>query len=79
MDVTEVVPGLHLLSLDFVNAYLWHEPEAVTVIDTGLSGNGPAIEAALGQLKLRRSDLSRVVLTHFHDDHAGSAAELASR
>jgi glyoxylase-like metal-dependent hydrolase (beta-lactamase superfamily II) len=79
MDVTEVVPGLHLLSLDFVNAYLWHEPDAVTVIDTGLSGNGPAIEAALEQLRLRRSDLRRIVLTHFHDDHAGSAAELASR
>ena len=78
VDLHEVVPGLHLLRLDFVNAYLWHDEDGATLVDTGLSGTGTAIRAALDELGLHRSDLRRIVLTHFHPDHSGSAAELAA-
>jgi glyoxylase-like metal-dependent hydrolase (beta-lactamase superfamily II) len=78
MDVVEVVPGLHLLRLGVANAYLWHDQDGATLIDTGPPGSGPAVAAALESLGLRRQDLRRIVLTHFHDDHAGSAAEIAS-
>ena len=78
MDVSEVVPGLHLLRLGISNAYLWQQPEGITLVDTGPPGSGLAITAALQELGHRREDVQRVVLTHFHDDHAGSAAEVAS-
>ena len=78
MDVVEVVPGLHLLRLPVANAYLWQDADGATLIDTGPPGSGPAVAAALEFLGLARQDLRRIVLTHFHDDHAGSAAETAS-
>jgi glyoxylase-like metal-dependent hydrolase (beta-lactamase superfamily II) len=76
MSVREIVPGLHLLALGISNAYLWQDEDGVTLIDTGPAGSGPAITSALSDLGLRREDVRRVVLTHFHDDHAGSAAEV---
>ena len=78
VDVIEVVPGLHLLRLGIANAYLWRDADGATLVDTGPPGSGPAVDAALRSLGLRREDVRRVVLTHFHDDHAGSAAEIAS-
>jgi glyoxylase-like metal-dependent hydrolase (beta-lactamase superfamily II) len=78
VDVVEVVPGLHLLRLPIANAYLWHDGDGATLVDTGPPGSGPAVAAALRSLGLHREDVRRVVLTHCHDDHAGSAAEIAS-
>jgi glyoxylase-like metal-dependent hydrolase (beta-lactamase superfamily II) len=60
-------------------AYLWRDAAALTLIDAGPPGNGPAIESALGGLGLRLRDLDRIILTHFHEDHAGSAAAIAGR
>ncbi len=72
-----MAPGLHLLQLGVSNAYLWHDQGEVTLVDTGPPGSGPAIKAALADLGLPRQELARIVLTHCHDDHAGSAADLA--
>ncbi len=59
-------------------AYLLRRgPEAV-LIDTGIAGQGGAIAEALRGWGLGRDALTHVVLTHWHPDHAGSAAELAS-
>lgn len=78
VDVIEVVPGLHLLPLRIANAWLWRDADGATLVDTGPPGSGPAVAAALRSLGLPREDVGRVVLPHFHDDHAGSAAEIAS-
>lgn len=78
MDIVEVIPGLHLLPLGLSNAYVWHDEVGATLIDTGPPGSGPAIRAALDHLGVPREELQRIVLTHFHDDHAGSAADLAA-
>jgi glyoxylase-like metal-dependent hydrolase (beta-lactamase superfamily II) len=59
-------------------AYLLRRgPEAV-LIDTGIAGQGEAIAGALREWGLDRESLTHVVLTHWHPDHTGSAAELAS-
>lgn len=81
MDLIEVVPGLHRLRLEgtnthLLNAYLWLDEDGVTLIDTGATGSGPALHAALERLGRRRQDVRRVVLTHFQEDHTGSAAEV---
>lgn len=82
MDLIELVPGLHRLRVQgththLLNAYLWLDQEAVTLIDTGATGSAPQIEAALTQLGRSRADVRTVLLTHFHEDHTGSAVEVA--
>jgi glyoxylase-like metal-dependent hydrolase (beta-lactamase superfamily II) len=69
-------PRLHRIVLGLFQAYLWCDDDGATLVDAGPAGSGPAIEAALRDLGLARADLRRVVLTHFHDDHAGAAAEI---
>jgi glyoxylase-like metal-dependent hydrolase (beta-lactamase superfamily II) len=78
MNLLEIVPGLVMIPLGVSNAYVWHDQRDTTLIDTGPPGSGPAIMAALEYLGLPREGLRRIVLTHFHDDHAGSAAELSN-
>lgn len=78
MNSVEIVPGLHHLALGIANAYLLIDTDGAALIDTGPPGSGPAIAAALEDLGLGREDLRTVVLTHFHDDHAGSAAEVSA-
>ncbi|WP_175616314.1 MBL fold metallo-hydrolase [Mycobacterium sp. GA-1841] len=68
------IPGgqAHLL-----NSYLWTEPDGVTLIDTGWPDSADLIADALTDLGLRRIHVKRIVLTHFHEDHCGAAAEIA--
>ncbi|MBO3738597.1 MBL fold metallo-hydrolase [Actinoplanes flavus] len=78
MKVVRLLPQLHMLDFPIGHAYLWTSSEGVTVIDTSLPGSGPLIGAAIEELGHRRSDVRRLLLTHCHQDHAGSAAEVAS-
>ena len=78
MDLREVVTGLYLLPLGISNAYLWRGSTGVTLIDTGPPGSAPAIEGAFEYLGIAKQELQRIVVTHFHDDHAGSAAAIAA-
>ncbi|WP_148571677.1 MBL fold metallo-hydrolase [Nocardioides caldifontis] len=77
MDLVDVVPGLVMLPLGISNAYVWLEPDGATLVDTGPPGSAPAVRGALEVLGVRREELRQIVLTHYHDDHAGSAADLA--
>lgn len=77
MKIVEIRPELHLILLEFGQAYLWNDAGALTLVDTGIAGSGADIAAAIGQLGHRRSDVKRVVLTHFHEDHCGGAAEIS--
>lgn len=57
-------------------AYLWQDADGVTLVDTGPVGAGEAVRAAIERLGRRPEELRRIVLTHAHGDHAGSAAEI---
>ncbi|MGC0365126.1 glyoxylase-like metal-dependent hydrolase (beta-lactamase superfamily II) [Rhodococcus sp. 27YEA15] len=61
-----------------LNSYLWLGSDGVTLIDTGWPDSAALIERALAALDRRRADVVRIVLTHFHEDHAGSAAEITT-
>jgi glyoxylase-like metal-dependent hydrolase (beta-lactamase superfamily II) len=50
--------------------------ERVTLIDTGGPGSGRAILRQLRALGRRPDEIERIVLTHYHIDHRGAAAEL---
>ncbi len=77
----EVAPGIHWLSmplpfqLDHINLWLVEEEGGWTVIDTGI---GNAHTRSLWEKILTR-DVKRVIVTHYHPDHAGNAAWLCQR
>jgi glyoxylase-like metal-dependent hydrolase (beta-lactamase superfamily II) len=77
MEIIELLPDLHMLHFDVGHAYLWRDPDGLTLIDTGIVGSGPDIERAVREWGYGRGDVRRIVLTHFHEDHTGSAAEVA--
>jgi glyoxylase-like metal-dependent hydrolase (beta-lactamase superfamily II) len=79
----EVAPGIHWLSmplpfqLDHINLWLVRDDEAWTIVDTGI-GNEQT-RALWEKLFERFAPIQRVVLTHYHPDHAGNAAWLCRR
>lgn len=82
-DLQQLAPSLFRLRIPGVrahllNCYLWLAPDGVTLIDTGWSDSAELIEQALHQLGRSRTDIVRIVLTHFHEDHVGAAAEIAA-
>jgi glyoxylase-like metal-dependent hydrolase (beta-lactamase superfamily II) len=78
MDVIELISGLHFLRFPVGHAYLWHDPDGLTLVDTSVPGSAPEIATAIRALGQDPADLRRLLLTHFHADHAGSAAEIAA-
>ncbi|MFP3989814.1 MBL fold metallo-hydrolase [Streptomyces sp. E11-3] len=78
MDVIEVVPRLHMLRFAVGQAYLWRDGDALTLVDGGPAGSGPRIAEAITDLGLRPTDVRRIVLTHFHEDHMDGAVEFAA-
>jgi glyoxylase-like metal-dependent hydrolase (beta-lactamase superfamily II) len=77
MQVIQLLPRLYLLHFPVGHAYLWRDPDGLTLIDTGLPGSAPSIAGAIREAGYQPADLRRLVLTHFHGDHIGAAAEIA--
>ena len=69
MDTVTVTPNLTMLRMHGWQVYIWRDGDWVTVIDTGAPGSGAEMLAAVPRI-------DRIVLTHGHVDHCGSAAEL---
>ena len=76
MKLTEIIPGLHSLSVGPVNVFLLEEGPHLVLIDAGLPGNADGILAAVAKLGRASRDLRHIILTHAHPDHIGSAAAL---
>jgi glyoxylase-like metal-dependent hydrolase (beta-lactamase superfamily II) len=76
MEIVALGPRLHLIRPVFGQAYLWRDDDGVTLVDSGIPGSESAFAAAFDELGLRRTDLRRIVITHGHEDHMGSAAAL---
>lgn len=76
MGVEHLTGSLYRLLLGPFQAYLWRDPDGVTLVDTGAADAGAEIALALDEIGLAPTDITRVVLTHFHDDHSGNAAEI---
>ena len=72
----EISPGVHRIeNVTGSNAVLLVD-EQIAVVDTGISGNGEAIVSYIKSIGRSPSDLRWILVTHFHFDHSGSAAEL---
>jgi len=72
----EIVPGVHKVDgTSGGNVYLLVDDD-LTLVDTGLPGNGPTIFRYIRHLGRDPQDLTRVVLTHGHPDHTSTVAWL---
>jgi len=78
----QVAPGIHWLSmplpfqLDHINLWLMEDEGGWTIIDTGI---GNEQTRKLWQTLLHNKTVKRVIVTHYHPDHAGNAAWLCER
>ncbi len=71
---------IYHLRVSFAEAYLLKgADERLVLIDTGLPGSGEALEAEIEKAGLAPENLSLVVVTHGHGDHAGNARFLQSK
>jgi glyoxylase-like metal-dependent hydrolase (beta-lactamase superfamily II) len=53
------------------------DAEGLTLVDTGLRSGGPRLVRSLRMMGLDPRAVGRILLTHWHADHAGSAARFA--
>ncbi|HZT09351.1 MAG TPA: MBL fold metallo-hydrolase [Chloroflexota bacterium] len=72
----EIASGIHQLRAIACQVFALLEDDGVTLIDTGAPGSGWLILRQLRQSGRSPSDIKRIVLTHYHIDHRGTAAEL---
>jgi len=68
--------GVHLVDGVNANVFLVIDEEELTVIDTGMPRNASKIMDYVNEIGREPSDISRILLTHCHIDHVGSAHDL---
>lgn len=79
----EVAPGVRWLSmplpfqLDHINLWLLEDDGGWTIVDCGI-GNA-ATRSLWEKIFTEVKDVKRVILTHYHPDHAGNAGWLCDR
>jgi glyoxylase-like metal-dependent hydrolase (beta-lactamase superfamily II) len=77
----EIVEGIHKIdeassNMAHSNVYLVINEKDLIVVDTGTSGNAKKIVEYIQKIGHKPSEVSTIVLTHYHMDHAGSAKDL---
>lgn len=79
MGVVAVGEGVYRIPTagDFINSFAFVEDDgSVTLVDTGTRLATKRIVNGLASLGKHPRDVQRIILTHAHNDHAGSAAKL---
>ena len=77
----------HIVTLDLnfqgrphaIASFLIRRGDAVVLIESGPGSTLPALQAGLAQESLSPQDVTHVLLTHIHLDHAGAAGWLAQQ
>lgn len=76
----QLAPGVWRIPLigDYVNGFMLQDGDGqVTLIDMGIASSGRLVLAALSSIGSGPSDVTRLLLTHCHPDHAGGAARVS--
>jgi glyoxylase-like metal-dependent hydrolase (beta-lactamase superfamily II) len=81
--VVQLAPGVWrvpTVAMDLVNSFVLRDDDGqVTLVDAGLRNAPPRILAALAAIGSGPSDVTRILLTHAHGDHAGGASGLRAQ
>lgn len=78
MNRTCEVIRIPILPFGLVNAHLVRNDTGCILVDTGLPGSERKISRVLESMGMDFRDISLIVVTHAHVDHAGSAARIRS-
>ena len=79
MQLAEGVWRIPLAPLDLLNAFLLQGDDgSLTLLDAGTKGSPRRVLAALAQLGRRPGDVTHLLLSHAHSDHAGGAAAVVA-
>jgi hydroxyacylglutathione hydrolase len=76
MNNTCEVIRIPILPFGLVNAHLLRGEKGCILVDTGLPGSERKIGRVLESMGMQFSDITLIIVTHAHVDHAGSAARL---
>jgi glyoxylase-like metal-dependent hydrolase (beta-lactamase superfamily II) len=79
LKMREIVSDVYVIEGMRVNVYLLRSSDGLTMIDSGAAAKVDSLVTALEKAGFGLSHLKRIVLTHWHGDHSGGAAELARR
>ncbi len=77
MASTEAVHTIE--SLGIGRAYIYQEQDKLTLIDTGLTDSAERILAIVEKIGRAPADVRQIFITHHHNDHTGSLADLVER
>jgi glyoxylase-like metal-dependent hydrolase (beta-lactamase superfamily II) len=77
----EIIEGIHRIdetsnNIAHSNVYLIINETELLVVDTGTGGNAKKIVDYIQKIGHQPSEVSTIILTHYHMDHAGSAKNL---
>ena len=76
MTPESVTEHIYRVQVEDLSLYFIVLPEGVTLVDTGFPGTMPLIEEALRDLGLELGQITDILVTHAHPDHAGGLAEV---
>jgi len=80
--VVTLAPGVYRIPTlgDFINSFAFVDADGqVTLVDCGIARAPRRIVEALAGIGRTPADVTRIVLTHAHSDHAGGAHEMIRR
>ena len=73
----QVLPGVHQVpNIRGANLFLIEDKDGLTLVDSGLPGNTGAVLRYVHGMGREPRDVGRIILTHGHPDHTGSARAL---
>jgi len=76
MGVERVIDGVHFVPMGMANAYLIEGDDGLTLIDAGFPNKQALVFDAVRRLGFSPDRLKRLIFTHGHFDHIGSAAAI---
>jgi|WetSurMetagenome_2_1015567.scaffolds.fasta_scaffold106775_2 hydroxyacylglutathione hydrolase len=77
----EIIEGIHRVdeassNIAHSNVYLIINGQELLIVDTGTPGNAKKIVAYIQKIGHEPTEVSTIILTHYHMDHAGSVKDL---
>jgi glyoxylase-like metal-dependent hydrolase (beta-lactamase superfamily II) len=81
MPIVPLAPGVYRIPTlgDFINSFVFvGDDGAITLVDCGTKRAPKAITRGLDAIGASLRDVTQIVLTHAHNDHAGGAASMVA-
>lgn len=72
----QIYPSLYVISKMIANQYLLIDYGGITLIDTGISGNGKTILSAVKSIGFSPTALKQIIITHADGDHYAALPEI---